>query len=207
MENNIVSLNSFINDYCKVLDLSEFTDTFFGGSVVDAASAFNVSRQTYYNWLSSDDYQVETIYFELPNGDLVHDYVLSKRIKRVGAANSDKLKKVGYVYAVSNGSITKIGSSTKPQERIKTVARELGFDSGYSSFISNVTSNYGIEEKACHKSLESFKRENTIYQREVFGCSISDAEKAICSIVKGCESGICKTDSSVLNKVDDVFNR
>ncbi|ANY29609.1 hypothetical protein BOX08_gp44 [Pseudoalteromonas phage BS5] len=205
MKNTTVSLNSFINDYCKVLDLSEFTDTFFGGSVTDAASAFNVSRQTYYNWLSSDDYQVETVYFELPNGDLTHDYVLSKRVKRVGAANPDKLKKVGYVYAVSDGNITKIGSSTRPQERIKSVARELGFDSGYSSFVSNVTSNYRVEESACHKSLEHLKRENTIYQREVFSCSISDAEKVICSIVKGCDSGICKTLKGSLMKVDEVF--
>jgi hypothetical protein len=207
MENNIVSLNSFINDYCKVLDLSEFTETFFGGSVSDAACAFNVSRQTYYNWLSSDDYQVETVYFELPNGDLVHDYVLSKRVKRVGAANPEKLKKTGYIYAISNGSITKIGSSKRPQERIKAVARELGFDGGYSSFISNVTSNYRVEESACHKFLEYAKRDNTIYQREVFSCSIDEAKKVIQSIVMGCDSGICKTDSSVLNKMDEAFSR
>lgn len=205
MKSTTVSLSSFINDYCKVLDLSEFTDTFFGGSVTDAASAFNVSRQAYYNWLSSDDYQVETVYCELPNGDLIHDYILSKRVKRVGAENPDKLKKFGYVYAVSNGSLTKIGSSTRPQDRIKSVARELGFDSGYSSFISNVTSNYRVEEAACHKSLDHLKRENTIYQREVFSCSINDAEKVIRSIVKGCDSGICKTVKSTLMKVDEVF--
>lgn len=202
MSNTKISLNSFINDYCKVLDLSEFTEAFFGGSVSDAACAFNVSRQTYYNWLSSDNYQVETVYCEFPSGDLVHDYVLSKRVKRVGAENPEKLKKAGYIYAISNGSITKIGSSKRPHERIKAVAREFGFDGGYSSFISNVTSNYRVEESACHKFLEHVKRDNTIYQREVFSCSLDEAKRVIQSIVMGCDSGICKTGGSILNKVE-----
>ena len=49
MKNNTVSLSTFINDYCKVLDLSEFTDTFLQGISSTLASSL-VSLGMLHQW-------------------------------------------------------------------------------------------------------------------------------------------------------------
>lgn len=200
MSSEIISMSDFIGNYCSNMDLSEFTDCFYKGSVTSAASAFNVSRQTYHSWLSSDDYQVEVLYHEFENETLVHDYILKKIVKRVGAENKDKIETTGYVYAISSNGVTKIGASKSPKRRVKEVASRLGFVD-YDIYISNISSNYLREESKCHKDLKDKARENTIYQREVFSCSIDEAAKVINDNVMGVSSGAKSTWSGFFNKV------
>lgn len=199
-----LSFKDFVCQCCQEMSVCDFVDCFFKGSVTNAASAFNVSRQTMHSWINDDMYEIQVIYHEFDNGKATYDYVLKKQVKRVGAISKDFYSKVGHVYAVSNGSITKIGSSVNPEERAKKVARDIGFDD-YSLFVSNPTVNYRTIESQVHKKLDKFKRENTIYQRECFSCSIDDAEVVIKSIIPDMISGPRLTVSGSIKSIHKAF--
>lgn len=194
----------FVYQCCQNMSVDDFVDCFFGGNVTKAAAAFNVSRQTMHSWINDELYEIQVVYHEFDNGKMTYDYILKKQVKRVGAISKEFYSKVGYVYAVSNGRITKIGASTKPHERIKKVARDIGFVD-YESFVSNPTVNYKTVESQSHKQLEKFKRENTIYQRECFSCSLNDAKAVIASLTPDMVSGPRETTSSFIMKIDKHF--
>ena len=195
-----VSLKEFIDTGCQIMCVEEFVEVFFGGGVTKAAEAFNVSRVTMHSWMNNPDYEIQVVYHEFPNGKKTYDYILKKQVKRVGAIDSDFFKKVGYVYAISNGSITKVGASTNPKMRARKVARDIGFEE-YQVFISNPTDNYLAEEKKVHAALSKFKRENTIYQREVFSCQMETVEEAIRKHVSGISSGPRESHKGVIDAV------
>lgn len=184
----------------KIISPSELVDVFFRGSVTNAAKNFNVSRQTFHNWMNDDDLTVEVLYSDAIKDQVCFDFILHKQVARVGAIHKMFAEPVGYVYAISNGSITKIGSSKNPNERVKVVAREIGL-TDYKVFISNPTHNYAEAEKNTHKSLEHLKRENTIYQREVFSCDIETARSAINKNITGISTGLRKTKDYAFNKI------
>ena len=201
-----VSFEKFI-DGCKMLYVDEFVGIFFSGKVSEAAAHFNVSRQTMHNWISDDDYEVEVLYHEFPSGEVTHDYIIKKQIKRVGAISRDILDRIGYVYAVSNGSITKVGCSKNPESRAKKVAKDIGFYNGYELFISNPTDCMRTSENAAHRELEDHKRDNTIYVREVFSCDLETAKAAIEKSIPDIQSGPRKTHTSLSKSLDKVFNK
>lgn len=190
----------------KIISPSELVDVFFYGSVTNAAKNFNVSRQTFHNWMNDDDLTIEVVYSDAINDRICFDFILHKQVVRVGAIHPMFSDAIGYVYAISNGNITKIGSSKNPKERVIVVAKEIGF-TDYKIFISNPTNNYAEAENKTHKSLSHLKRDNTIYQREVFSCDIETAKAEINKNITGISSGLRKTKEYAFNMVVDSFNK
>ena len=200
----IVSFEKFVEG-CKMLSVDEFVDIFFYGKVSEAASHFNVSRQTMHNWMTDEDYEIQVLYCKFPNGKVTHDYILKKQVKRVGAISKSILDRIGYVYAISNGSITKVGCSRNPESRSKAVAKNIGFDSGYELFISNPTDCMRTAENEAHKKLSKHTRENTIYVREVFSCDLETAKIAIEKSIPDISSGPRKTHEYLTIGVNEIL--
>lgn len=184
----------------KIISPSELVDVFFNGSVTNAAKNFNVSRQTFHNWMNDDDLTIEVLYSDVIEDQVCFDFILHKQVARVGAIHPMFSDAIGYVYAISDGNITKIGSSKNPKERAKTVAKDIGF-TDYKIFISNPTHNYAQAENKAHKALSHLRRDNTIYQREVFSCDIETAREAINKNITGISSGLRKTKEYIFNKI------
>lgn len=201
-----VSFEEFVEN-CQMLGVEEFVSIFFFGKVSEAASHFNVSRQTMHSWMTDDDYEIQVLYYKFPDGKVTHDYILKKQVKRVGAISKDMLDRIGYVYAVSNGSITKVGCSRDPKQRAKKVAKDIGFYDGYDLFISNPTDCMRSAENSAHKKLERHKRENTIYVREVFSCDLDTAKGAIEKSIPDIKSGPRKTREALVKSFDQIIDR
>lgn len=199
-----VSFEEFVSD-CTMLPVEEFVGIFFSGKVSEAASHFNVSRQTMHNWMNDDEYEVEVVYHEFLGGNATYDYILKKQIKRVGAISSKFPNRVGYVYAISSGGITKVGCSKNPKSRVKNVARNIGFDD-YEVFISNPTDCMRTAENTAHMKLHAHKRENTIYVREVFSCDLETAISAIEGSIPDIKSGPRATHKSFAKAFDKLIN-
>jgi hypothetical protein len=197
-----ISFEEFVKG-AKHLHISEFVDVFFNGEVSKAAAHFNVSRQTMHKWINSDDYEVETVYCKFDDGKVTHDYILKKQIKRVGAISTEIYDKIGYIYAISNGEITKIGCSKNPKSRIKDVALKMRFKE-YDEYISNPTDRMRSTELAVHKSLSSLKYDNLVFPTEVFSCSIECAIKKINSLVPDIKSGPRLTNKAFIDKLTNV---
>lgn len=192
---------SFVDSVGSV-SLCEFVDIFFKGSVSEFARSMNISRQLAHKWVNSEspEYEAEVIYCEFEDGKITYDYLIKKHVKRVGAVSNEFFDPHGYVYAVSNGSLTKIGASKRPAERAKTVARNLGFDN-YETFISNPCVGYKAVERSVHNALADKRRENTIYLREVFSCSLDEAANAIREATPDMPTGPRKTNKQVVDSV------
>ncbi|QNC78768.1 GIY-YIG nuclease family protein [Klebsiella quasipneumoniae] len=58
----------------------------------------------------------------------------------------------GYVYAIQNGKIVKVGRSFRPEQRLKTIQTQGGFIA-QNIFISRASSLYSRVEIACHEKL------------------------------------------------------
>ena len=160
-----------------------------------------------HSWMNDEDYEIEVIYHKFDDGKVTHDYILKKQVKRVGAIRRDVLERVGFVYAISNGLITKVGCSRNPKSRMKKVAMDIGFHDGYESFISNPTDCMRSAENKAHKSLEKHKRESTIYPREVFSCSLETARAAIIKTVPDIQFGPRKTNESLCISVEKLLHK
>lgn len=59
----------------------------------------------------------------------------------------------GYVYAIQNENIVKIGKSFRPDQRLKTIQTQVGFIA-QNIFISRASSLYSRVEIACHEKLK-----------------------------------------------------
>lgn len=79
----------------------------------------------------------------------------------------------GYVYAIQNGNIVKIGRSLRPEQRLKTIQTQGGFTT-QTIFISKASSLYSKVEARCHEKL----KRNRVFG-EWFNLSFSDAVECI----------------------------